>query len=136
MQSIRMKTALYTTLGMITFLAGVSGLQVAHAQQNRGGVPQPICKITPVKAIKIAEGKVSGRPLQANFELDEGKWVYGVIIVKGKTISEVEIDTISGKVTDEETVMPSGEANELRDELTKAIGSTVRTNTGTKESGE
>ena len=74
-----------------------------------------------MEAINIALKKVPGRALNANFEFDEGKWVYGVVIVHGKTIKEVEIDPITGKVADSETVTPDGEANELRAELTKAI---------------
>ena len=60
--------------------------------------------------------------MHADFEFDEGKWVYGVMIVNGKIIKEVQIDPISGKIGDVETVTPEGEAAEVKAELTKAIG--------------
>ncbi len=136
MQTKRMKTALYATLGVMTVLAGGTGLLAAQAQQKGSATPQPKCKITPVEAIKIAEGKVVGRPLQANFEFDEGKWVYGVMIVLGKTIKEVEIDPMTGKVGAVETVTPEDEAKEMKDMLTKATGGKVSASAGAEEKGE
>ena len=84
--------------------------------------PRHIAKKISVEAIHIALGKVPGRVLQANFEFDEGKWVYGVMIVNGKILKEVEIDPMTGKIGDVETVTPEGEAKEVQDELTKAVG--------------
>ena len=84
--------------------------------------PKPMSKITPPEAIAIALKKmVGGRPLQANFEFDEGHWVYGVMVVKDHKITEVEIDPMTGKVGDSEDVTPAGEAKEIQDELGKAI---------------
>ncbi len=105
-------------LGMSALAGG--GLTWAHA----GGkaIPAPTGKITPWAAIKIATQKVPGRALQANYEFDEGKWIYGVMVVSGQTIKEVEIDPMTGKVGDVENVTPEGEAKEMQAELTKAIG--------------
>lgn len=122
MRTKRMKTALYTTLGLGAVLAGGTGMLAAHAQQKGSTTPEPKCKVSPVEAIRLAKGKVPGRPLNANFEFDEGKWVYGVMIVSGKTIKEVTIDPMTGKVGDVETVTPEDEAKEIKDELTKATG--------------
>lgn len=122
----RTTNVLYATLGTVIVVG--TGLLVAHAQQKAAVMPEPKCKVTPVEAIKIAKGKVPGRPLNANFEFDEGKWVYGVMIVSGSTIKEVEIDPMTGKVGDVEAVTPAGEAAEMRDELTKAIGGKVSAN--------
>ena len=122
MKMNRKTTALYATLGLVAALAGGTGLLAARAQQKTAAQPEPKCKISPVKAIEIAKGKVAGRALNANFEYDEGKWVYGVMIVSGNTIQEVEIDPMTGKVGDVEAVTPDGEAKEVQAELTKAIG--------------
>ncbi len=105
-------------------LIGGAAFAGAKAQEKTMKQPEPKCKINPVEAIKIAHTKVKGTVIQSNFEFDEGKWVYGVMIVEGKTIKEVEIDPITGKVGDVETVTPEGEAKEMKDALTKAIGGT------------
>jgi len=125
-QILKMKrttNASYAAVGAV--LIGGIGILAAHAQQKAGAMPEPKCKITPVEAIKIAKGKVAGRALNANFEFDEGKWVYGVMIVSGKKIQEVQIDPMTGKIGDTETVTPDGEAVEMKEELTKAIGGKV-----------
>ena len=114
-------TVLAVGAGLAAVLGG-SMLIKAHAQESTRLQPAPKCNISPVKAIEIAHTKVKGRTLQANFEFDEGKWVYGVMIVHEKTIEEVEIDPLTGKIGDVETVTPEGEAKEIRAELTAAIG--------------
>lgn len=107
-----------TALGLTTVMAG--GLLVVNARAQA-----PKGKITPWEAIKIAKGKVPGRALNANFEFDEGKWVYGVMVVTEDTpkqIKEVEIDPMTGKVGDTETITPEGEAKEVTQELNAALG--------------
>ena len=135
MQTKRMTTTLCAMLGAGAVIAGGTGLLAAQAQQKGSAMPQPKCKVSPVEAIKIAESKVPGRPLQANFEFDEGKWVYGVMIVSGKTLKEVTIDPMTGTVGDVETVTPEDEAKEIKDELTKAIGGKVNA-AAAEEKGE
>ena len=115
------KTLVLSALGLAVLVGGGATWMDAHAAAGKAQT-EPKSRIKPEQAIAIALGKVPGRPLNANFEFDEGKWVYGVMIVSGKTIKEVELDPISGKVGDVETVTPEGEAREVKDELTKAIG--------------
>ncbi|CAN5393784.1 hypothetical protein BH11ARM2_BH11ARM2_10460 [soil metagenome] len=80
----------------------------------------PMAKITPIQAIAVAKKKLAGgTAFEANFEFDEGHWVYGVMIVKGHKISEVEVDPISGKALDSETVTPDDEAAEATEMLKK-----------------
>ncbi len=112
-------------IGLSVLLGGSLTLMSAFAQKTKATQPEPQAKITPIQAIAIAQKKVPGRPLQANFEFDEGHWVYGVMIVNGKTIKEVEIDPMTGKVGATETVTPDDEAKEMKDMLTKAIGGKV-----------
>lgn len=122
---------LVTALGVSAVMG--SGLLVINAKAQA-----PKGKITPWEAIKIANGKVPGRALNANFEFDEGKWVYGVMIVTNDTpkqIKEVEIDPMTGKVGDAETITPEGEAKEVTAELNAALG--VKSNAApAKESDE
>jgi hypothetical protein len=122
MKSIQIRYALIASVGCVALLGASLPLMSAWGQRNAQTQPEPKTKITPIQAIKIAQGKVPGRPIQANFEIDEGHWVYGVMIVKGKTIKEVEIDPITGKIGGVETVTPNDEAKEVKDMLTKAIG--------------
>src|SRR5579872_1669230 len=108
----------------------------ARAQPGAKPAPEPRCNISPVRAIEIARGKVHGRAIQANFELDGGKWVYGVMIAHGRTIEEVEVDPLTGKIADVETVTPDGEAKELRGILNAAIGRKAGSRAEPEERGE
>lgn len=115
------------TLGIVASGIGLTALLGGAALQKAGAAggkadPPPTGKITPWQAIKIATGKVPGKALNANFEFDEGKWVYGVMIVANGKIQEVEIDPTSGKIGDVEAVTPEGEAKEIQGELTRALG--------------
>ncbi len=105
------------------------GITIGTARAQEGGgasgqsADKPLAgKVAPWKAIEIAKTKVQGRALNADFEFDEGHWVYGVMIVHDHKISEVEIDPATGKIGDVEEVTPDGEAKEVQGELTKAIG--------------
>ena len=122
MQIRNTRFTLPLALSALTLLGGSLALINADAQKKAQKQPAPQCKITPVQAINIALGKVPGRPLNANFEFAEGKWVYGVMVVNGKTIKEVEIDPMTGKVGDTETITPEDEAKEIQQELNAAIG--------------
>ena len=81
--------------------------------------PTPSAKISPIQAMAKAKAKLGGTPFGANFEYDEGQWVYGVMIVKGHTLYEVEVDPKTGKVLDSETVDPADEAMEMKADLAK-----------------
>ena len=105
----------------LTALIGGMALQRAGAADGKAD-PTPTGKITPWAAIKIATGKVPGRVLNANYELDAGKWVYGIMIVANGKIQEVEIDPTTGKIGDTEEITPEGEAKEVQAELTAALG--------------
>ena len=66
----------------------------AHAQKDAN---KPMAQISPLAAIKTATKAVPGRALMANFEYDEGHWIYGVMIVTpGKKLMEVEVDPDDG----------------------------------------
>ena len=112
----------YATASAFVVTVCSIGTVVSHAVAGGKPGPTPKCNISPVQAIKIAIKKVHGRALNANFELAEGKWVYGVMVVTGKTIQEVEIDPMTGKIGDVEKITPEGEAKELQGELNAAIG--------------
>lgn len=107
--------------GCAIVLAGFAIAQEKEKEEQGGAMKPPMAKFGPVDAIKTALIKVPGTALQANFEFDEGHWVYGVMIVHDHKLSEVEIDPMTGKVGDVEDVTPAGEAKEVEAELNKAI---------------
>lgn len=84
------------------------------------GRPEPSGKVTPWAAMKTAAAKTGGKPFQATYEFEEGKWSYAVVVVKDGKLSEVEIDANTGKVGDVEGVTPEGEAKEVKAEFAKA----------------
>ena len=117
-----MKTMLRIGSGLALVALGGSLFLHAHAQEGGKKMTPPAGKVTPWEAIKIATAKTPGHALNANFEFEDGHWIYGVMVVNGKSIKEVEIDATTGKVGDTETVTPEGEGKEVTQELRAAIG--------------
>jgi hypothetical protein len=101
-------------------LAAVGANRTARAEDS-----VPSAKITPWRAMEIANQQVHGKPLTANYELDEGHWLYDVMIAKDKTLHVVEVDANTGKAAKEETSSPEDEAKELVSDLNKALGVTA-----------
>jgi hypothetical protein len=84
-------------------------------------IPAPSGKVAPWEAMKIATKKTGGRALGANFEFDDGHWIYGVTVVTKGKLQEVEIDPTSGKIGEVENITPDGEAKETKSDLQKAL---------------
>lgn len=135
----RASQILAATLGAAALLGGGLFLMTAHAQDTAAApkaLPKPVGKITPWAAMKIALGKVQGEAINANYEYDEGHWVYGVMVVTPKGLQEVEIDPTSGKVGDVEAITPEGEAKETAQELNAALKRNGVTVSAPVEKGE
>ena len=116
--------AAFTVLASIPLWTAICFAQEkGEKEEKEGKRTAPVAgKITPWAAMKIAEGKVKGgKALNADFEFDEGHWVYGVFVVSGKTLQEVEIDPMTGKVGDVEKIDPVSEGKEVTSELQKAM---------------
>ena len=80
-------------------------------------------KVAPWDAMKSAAAKVPGSHAYSATYLTEGnKFMYDVIVIKGKSISEVEVDATTGKVGDVEAVTPEMEGKEMASDLNTAIG--------------
>ena len=90
--------------------AGVKGQQK---------MTKPAAKVSPVQAMKSAEGKTGGKAVLAVFEFDEGHWGYGVIVNKNHRLVEVDVDPMTGKAGDTESVTPADEAKEFEAALIK-----------------
>jgi len=111
-----------TIFGIATLLGGGLLLMRANATPGARKDTAPSGKITPWQAMKIATAKTPGKPIWANFEFEDGKWIYGVVVASGKTLHEVEIDATTGKVGDSEVITPAQEGKEATQELNAAIG--------------
>ncbi len=123
-------------LGLTALLGGSLFLMRAGAVPGAPKDTAPSGKITPWQAMKIATINTPGKPLQATFEHEDGKWIYGVVVVSGKTLHEVEVDATTGKVGDSEKITPEAEGRELAQELNAAIGHRSAANSGEKEADE
>ncbi len=95
--------------------------QDKESHEKAGPMTAPVAKVTPVQAMKAAEGKVGGKAAMAIFEFDEGHWIYGVVIMKNHKLMEVDVDPMTGKTGDSEDVTPADEAKEFQDGLTKML---------------
>jgi hypothetical protein len=116
------RRAIGSVIGLVALMGGGLFLMRANAVPGAPKDATPMGKITPWQAMKIATAKTPGKPIKAIFEYEDNKWLYGVVVVNGKTIHEVEIDATTGKVGDSEVITPEGEGKETTQELNAAIG--------------
>jgi hypothetical protein len=132
-------TTLKGKLGLL--LGGVGAVALLGASIHQAAPAQnqtPKAKLTPWAAMDIANKQVHGKPLSANYELDEGHWLYDVMIVKGNALNVVEVDANTGKANKPEASTPEEEAKELVSDLNKALGKPTGSATvqGKGEKGE
>ncbi|MHB8636863.1 MAG: PepSY domain-containing protein [Fimbriimonadaceae bacterium] len=98
--------------------AGAGAGLLVHVRALRSApIKPPSGKVAPWTAMKTASVKTGGKAFQATFEYEDGRWQYGVLVVKGGKISEVEINATTGVVGDVEGITPAGEAKEMRADL-------------------
>ena len=105
------------------FVVGIVALGIAVGigswTQAVAGGPK---HIAPWDAIKAAEAKVGGKAFCATYINENGKVLYDVIIIKGKKVSEVEVDAVTGKAGVTEEATPEDEGAELTKALNVALG--------------
>lgn len=67
-------------------------------------------KIDLLKAIEIAQGKIpKGKPIYATTEEEDGKLLFEVFLLVGDSVTEVEVDAVTGNVVKSE----DGEEDEV-----------------------
>jgi len=111
-------------LSITAVIAGgslIGGAWEARARAGSKAPPAPSGKVAPWIAMKSAAAKVNGRALNALFEYEDGHWQYGVMVLTGKKIKEVEVNATTGQVGDVEDVDPAKEGREVQQELQDAI---------------
>lgn len=103
-------------------LLGISAVALGIGALAWAG-PQSQGKIAPWDAMKAATEKLGGgKAFEATYLVENGKPLYDVIVIKGKKLSEVEVDAITGKAGTVEQVTPTEEGKELTDQLNIALG--------------
>ena len=106
----------------IRLLLGISAVALGIGALAWAG-PQSQGKIAPWDAMKTATEKLGGgKAFEATHLVENGKPIYDVIVIKGKKLSEVEVDAITGKAGTVEQVTPAEEGKELTDQLNIALG--------------
>lgn len=106
------------TLGSIALGAILSAFVFSTPVAHAAGAKQ----IAPWDAMKAATAKAGGKAIMATYVSEGGKFMYDVIVVNGKSLSEVEVDATTGKAGTVEKVTPAEEGKELTADLQKAIG--------------
>ena len=101
-----------TSLLMISTVSFAQGS--AKKPQQTAKKPAPMThKISADEAKKISLAKFKGTVSKAPLlEMEDGKWQWEVIVVSGKTMTEVNVDADSGKINSSEKVTAKEEAKE------------------------
>jgi len=99
----------------------ISVLALGHVAVSAQEAKPPRVKISTAQARAIAlkkyHGKVTGKtPL----ENEEGKWQYGVLVKSGKTLREVMVNAMTGRIDSVEVTTEAREKAEEKADLAKA----------------
>lgn len=126
--SLKILIGAFAAIGVVSTGAMISTSAFAQDKGQKAGVggwvrpTKPQLKISPIQALKAATDKLKGgTAFQAIYEFDEGHWVYGVLVVKGHTVTEVTVDPMTGAALDTETLTADDEAKEARDLMNQVI---------------
>jgi len=93
-----MKHKLYQTAAITTLcLATLGGAYAASSAEN-DALAINDASIGLQQAIKAAEQQIGGKASRAEYEREQGRWVFDVEVVKGSEVLDVQVDPISGKV--------------------------------------
>ncbi len=94
------------SLKLLAIAAMIASVTASFAQK-----PHP--KIATARAEKIALAKYHGKLAgKTELENEDGKWQYAVMVKTGKTMREVMVDAMSGKIVNTEVVTAAEEARE------------------------
>ena len=108
---------------MTMAVAGLAALLGGGLLLNRANAKvEAVGKVTPWAAMKIANATLKGKPLTATYASEGGKLIYDVLVTKNGKLYEVEVDAVTGKAGNPETVTVAEEAKEMTDDLNKAMG--------------
>lgn len=84
-----------TAIAVLSIAVTVAGTAVAFA----AGASH---RINPSQAQSAALKKVAGKVVSTQYEREDGRWQYAVLVRNKKGLYEVEVDSRTGRVTDTE----------------------------------
>ena len=103
--------ALLAAVGVVA--GGAAAFATQTAQNDAGSVTQ--AAITLTQAIAAAEQKLGGRAAKAEYEHSKAHgWVYGVEVVTGAKVYDVEVDATTGAVL--ASTLDGGDRDDEHDE--------------------
>lgn len=83
-------------LAAISTAAVVGSAAARSSESDAAAIAQ--AKIDLGRAVAAAEQSVGGKASRAEYERHQGKWVFDVEVVKGKSVIDVKVDAQDGKV--------------------------------------
>ncbi|MTW23084.1 PepSY domain-containing protein [Allochromatium palmeri] len=91
------RTLTYTAAITALCLAGLGGAYATDTEQNDAlGIADAQISLT--QAIRAAEAHVGGQASSAEYEHENGRWVFEVEVVKVREVMDVEVDPSNGQV--------------------------------------
>ena len=77
--------------------AAIGSADAAQSDRNDAlAISTAVISLT--RAVTAAEQHVGGKASRAEYELDDGQWIYEVEVVRDGTVMDVKVDAASGKV--------------------------------------
>ena len=93
---MKRKTYLAALAALSTAVVVGSAFASKHAENDALAISG--AKTDLVQAVAVAEQHVGGKASRAEYERHKGKWVFGVEVVKGSSVTDVKVDAGNGKV--------------------------------------
>ena len=93
-----MKHKLHQTAAITTLCLATFGTAYAASAAESDALAIHDASIGLTQAISAAEQQIGGKASRAEYEREQGRWVFDVEIVKGGEVLDVQVDPISGKV--------------------------------------
>ncbi|MFA5914917.1 MAG: PepSY domain-containing protein [Burkholderiales bacterium] len=93
-----MKRKVYVAALAAFSTAAVIGSAYAAKATENDALVISAAKIDLGQAVAAAEQHVGGKASRAEFERHQGQWVFDVEVVKGKSVMDVKVDAVNGKV--------------------------------------
>lgn len=92
-----MKRKSHLTVLAVLSMAAIGSAQAAKVAEN-DALAVTSAKINMLQAITAAEQHVGGKASRAEYERHKGVWVFDIEVIKDKTVMDVKVDPMSGKV--------------------------------------
>ncbi|HET6382078.1 MAG TPA: PepSY domain-containing protein [Armatimonadota bacterium] len=93
-----------------TMFGAIAAAGIAITTTAVAAPPKP--KISVKRAKSVAAHKVHGKAVSAKYEFEDGHWQYAVLVTRGKSLYEVEVNAQTGKVLDSERTSAAEERSE------------------------